>query len=89
MRRTLRDRRLAVGPPQPDGRITATEGIVDADSGDPCAVERSAPGTSKECFRAEMLAGQNAKGIDLLVRVAPRRYNRLVMLCEKTTFGRS
>jgi NAD(P)-dependent dehydrogenase (short-subunit alcohol dehydrogenase family) len=42
-----------------------------------------------EANRSRVLVGKDAKGVDLLVRLTPRHYNRLVMWWDRRTFGRS
>src|SRR5215212_701658 len=37
--------------------------------------------------RGRVLVGKDAKGVDALVRLAPRYYTRLVLLWEGRTFG--
>jgi hypothetical protein len=40
-----------------------------------------------EAGRTRILVGNDAKGVDLLVRLLPRAHGRLVQLWEKRTFG--
>jgi hypothetical protein len=39
-----------------------------------------------EANRSRVLVGRDARGVDLLVRLAPRRYNRLLMYWAKRTW---